>query len=216
VTQSRADFQIAERVLDSHRHRFDYFIQGGEVSTTTPASTFATLDAATGTLTIRGTINDDVFGLIVSGPLLIVKLNGAAASFNVIDVNRINLSAYAGDDRISIIPGVIGVNINGGDGNDTIFGGDGADRIDGGAGDDLIKGQGGNDTIFGSDGNDSIYGQAGDDSIQGNNGDDRILGGDGNDYLDGGAGNDRLYGEAGTDTLLGGSGHNTLIQDPLP
>ena len=68
------------------------------------------------------------------------------------------------------------VDVDGGDGNDTIIGGDGADILTGGAGNDTITGFRGNDTISGGDGNDVLIW---------NNG-------DGTDAMDGGLGSDTV------------------------
>ena len=65
--------------------------------------------------------------------------------------------------------------LDGRDGNDTIYGGEGSDTIHGGTGNDQLHGDGVTDSRF--DGGDNIYGGDGNDSIWGN---------DGNDTLDGG------------------------------
>lgn len=82
-----------------------------------------------------------------------------------------------GDDTLdaSALPaGLIALELDGGDGNDTIIGSAGADQIDAGPG---------NDTVDGNPGNDSIVLGAGDDLNTWNNGDnsDSVLGGDGDD-----------------------------------
>ena len=82
-------------------------------------------------------------------------------------------------------------------------------QVVGNDGDDTIDGGNGNDSILGGGGNDSLLGGADDDTLNGGGGADRLLGGEGNDRLDGG-GHDTSEG-AGVDTLLGENGNDTLV-----
>lgn len=93
------------------------------------------------------------------------------------------------------------LDIDAGDGDDTIRTGAGHDRILGGIGNDIIDAGAGNDVIFGGDGNDTIHGGAGDDIIDGGEGDDLIYGGAGDDIIKAGPGNDVVDGGEGYDTL---------------
>ncbi len=125
------------------------------------------------------------------------------------------------------------LNINGGDGNDTIDGslststtvslrsfmGNGNDSVLGGAGNDIVQGEIGNDTIIsgggtdslvGGDGNDSLNGNSDNDTINGGLGDDSIWGGGGSDSLTGLDGKDTIWGQAGSDTIDGGIGDDFL------
>ena len=113
----------------------------------------------------------------------------------------------------------LGVNRNGGNGNDTITGTDGDDRLTGGNGNDALTGLAGDDLLDGGNGNDVLNGGAGDDSLDGGNGDDildggadndSLVGGNGNDTMNGGSGNDSLAGGNGNDTTNGGSGNDSL------
>ncbi len=81
--------------------------------------------------------------------------------------------------------------IDAGDGQDSIATGDGNDRIIGGAGIDLVHAGGGDDVVDGG---------ADDDRLQGGAGNDQLLAGAGNDVLIGGTGNDLLSGGDGVDT----------------
>ncbi|MTJ48579.1 calcium-binding protein [Dolichospermum sp. UHCC 0259] len=85
--------------------------------------------------------------------------------------------------------------INAGNGNDTIYGAN-------------------NDTTYVSNlvpfGIEKIYGRGGNDSIYGGKGNDVLDGGEGNDLLDGGDGNDTLYGQNGNDNLFGGAGADII------
>ena len=84
--------------------------------------------------------------------------------------------------------------IDGTQGNDTIFGLSGNDEIDGGRGNDRLEGRGGADDLDGDQGNDSLFG------------------GEGNDLLNGGAGDDQLTGGTGADTFefYPGSGRDVI------
>ncbi|HEX2885124.1 calcium-binding protein [Vineibacter terrae] len=83
------------------------------------------------------------------------------------------------------------LDIDAGDGQDSIATGDGNDRIIGGAGIDLIHAGGGDDVVDGG---------ADDDRLQGGAGNDQLLAGAGNDVLIGGTGDDLLDGGDGVDT----------------
>ncbi len=92
-------------------------------------------------------------------------------------VETLEVHGLVGDDNISagtLAAGLIALQLNGGDGNDTIAGSSGVDQITGGIG---------NDTIDANPGDDSIDLGTGDDSNVWNNGDntDAVIGGDGND-----------------------------------
>lgn len=115
-----------------------------------------------------------------------------------------------------------GGNIDGKNGNDSLFGEAGRDTLKGGNGDDLVAGGSGedalwggngNDRLAGGNGNDTLYGEAGSDRLDGGNGSDRLEGGAGGDRLDGGTGADTLHGGAGTDTLAGGPGADRFYGD---
>ncbi|MBU6338395.1 MAG: hypothetical protein KGQ36_00255 [Rickettsiales bacterium] len=119
----------------------------------------------------------------------------------------------AGDDFVSIDYSYAGsANINGGDGNDTIYGYQSITSvtIDGGNGDDYISGGEANDTLSGGAGNDTIYSNGGNDIIDGGAGVDDIHGEDGNDIINAGSGNDIIYGDAGDDNINGGDGNDAI------
>lgn len=110
--------------------------------------------------------------------------------------------------------------VDGGDGHDSIVGGRlplyalpgaGNDSLTGGSANDTLMGGAGNDSLIGGDGNDLLDGGEGNDLLNGGNGDDSLLGQAGNDGLAGGAGNDQLNGHGGRNTLLGGSGNDNLL-----
>jgi Ca2+-binding RTX toxin-like protein len=117
----------------------------------------------------------------------------------------------------AIVDFVVGTNISGGAGKDTIYGSDGgADAIDGQNDEDTLYGRGGNDSIadsiddgapnhlFGGPGDDALSGSSGNDDLQGDAGNDSLVGDLGADLLDGGDGFDTVsYGDRGTDAASG-------------
>lgn len=119
-----------------------------------------------------------------------------------------------GNDSITVSPLVtFGVQLLGGDGNDSLFAGSGNDTADGGAGRDDLRGGAGNDLLRGGTDNDTLSGGIGDDTLGGGAGNDRLNGDNGNDAMSGGEGNDTIYGGNGNDTLLGGDGNDLLRGD---
>jgi hypothetical protein len=93
---------------------------------------------------------------------------------------RLDLNMNAGDDTVTADAGIapFALDVDGGDGNDSIDGGDGADLLAGGNGDDRLVPD---DNPAGT--RDVARGDAGDDTIVWNPGDDDDVndGGDGND-----------------------------------
>lgn len=69
-----------------------------------------------------------------------------------------------------------------------------------------LDGGNGKDTLIGSKGDDDLYGGNGKDSIDGGKGGDLIEGGDGDDRIDGGKGGDLISGGLGRDIMTGGKG----------
>lgn len=86
--------------------------------------------------------------------------------------------------------------INGTDGNDTLFGTETAEEINAGAGDDAVAAWSGDDTVNAGDGEDVVLGE---------NGNDLIFGGAGDDVFNGGAGNDTIWLGDGDDELVDSS-----------
>ena len=182
-----------------------------------------------GVLTIEGTSKNDRIMVCVADELgnLSVQVNWQTPElFNPLDADptksftSIAINGYGGNDRIIVGEGVlVGVTVNGGNGNDWIWGGGGADTIHGDhgndhvygrGGDDVLHGDAGNDKVWGGDGNDVMYGGTGHDHLHGWLGDDEGWGGDGHDRLHGDDGNDVLHGEGSKDHVFGGLGVDEL------
>ncbi len=148
------------------------------------------------------------------------KKNGVNKNFSgsfplSLGITRVDINGGNGADTItidqSLRPFSIATRINGGNGNDTITAGDEADTIDGGNGNDIINAGNGNNTVRGGNGNDSLTAGTGNDRINGANGKDSISAGDGNDTVLGGNGKDFIDAGAGNDLVYGGTGDDTLL-----
>jgi serralysin len=128
-------------------------------------------------------------------------------------IDTYNLSSYAADLRIDLLPGASSTfdsrqlaNLGGGPFssfargnifNALLFGGNTASLIE---------------NATGGSGTDSISGNQIANALAGNQGDDTLIGGGGNDDLNGGSGNDTLYGDAVADFLAFAGGYATLPQ----
>ena len=145
------------------------------------------------------------------------------------DPVNLTMNLRDGDDEFNLANGfdndlIIGLQVSGNEGDDTIFGtslddtlkgGKGGDNIRGRGGDDTIRGQsgpdvlrggGGSDDVRGGTGGDSVFGNSGSDDVYGNGGDDTLRGGTGSDYLHGGRGEDDIKGNTGNDTIKANDG----------
>ena len=142
-----------------------------------------------------------------------LKFEGANFADAVFDRsgNHLIVKAYGGEDQVTVEYFFLGdsyrhvrfafddktvdfndagLNMKGGDTDETLSGWSTHDVIDGGAGNDTLNGENGNDTLYGGDGNDILNG------------------GEGSDILNGGAGDDRLYGGSNeADTYVFEKGH---------
>lgn len=171
-------------------------------------------------LVVDGTAAVDTISLALSGSDLLITRNGVSTTRSLASVSQITINGLAGSDRITVGAGIMGVSINGGDGDDLITGGSGADRIYGGGGNDTISSGLGPDTVLGNFGNDLIYAGSGDDQLQGglgadslhgDAGRDSILGGDQPDLIYGGIDSDYIEGKGKADTVYAGGGNDTII-----
>lgn len=170
---------------------------------------------------VIGTPGNDVIRVVGKDSKLEVTVNGKTKLMTQSQVELI--AAGAGDDIVTIGPGVPSIAVVGGAGNDTIDASAvGAAlvtssstlptgmRLDGGDGDDVLRGGGGADRLYSKAGNDRVSGGGGDDYISGGLGNDQVYGGTGSDILLGLSGNDRVYGGGGRDYLDGGAGADTM------
>ncbi|WP_305089124.1 calcium-binding protein [Massilia sp. YIM B04103] len=138
-----------------------------------------------------------------------IRLGSGDDTLNFTTAYSIQVQAGEGNDSISVISGHN--RLSGEGGNDLLRGGEGHDTLDGGSGGDTLIGGNGNDVLSGGGGNDELYGDAGDDLLQGGDGYDYLIGGAGNDTLRGDDGNDILVADTGSDTLVGGNDSDTYV-----
>jgi Ca2+-binding RTX toxin-like protein len=131
---------------------------------------FATLNPSIGHLNVTGTDSGDTITVARSsdGSQVDVTLNGTTESFARNGLREVIVDAGAGDDTVSVET-AININVQGGDGNDSITGVGGNDVFEGDAGNDTLSGGGGDDYLNGGDPNAT------------DTGDDMLLGGSGND-----------------------------------
>ncbi len=152
-----------------------------------------------------GTGDGQADRIIVNGTALAdaIQISGSGTSFTVAGLaavvtvqgseganDQLVVNALGGNDIVNaagLAPGVVGLTVDGGAGNDTIIGSQGNDRLLGGDG---------NDTLIGGRGNDELFGGAGNDTFVWNRGD----------------GSDVVEGQGGLDTLqFNGSNANENI-----
>ena len=132
-----------------------------------------------------------------------------------------------------LVGGLRNDEIEGDDGDDTLYGGDatdtilldnfansGDDRLNGGYGVDTLYGGNGDDELEAGDGRDNpgdtgnidrLYGGAGTDTLRGGNMRDSLNGGEGDDYAEGRDGDDLINGDAGSDQLNGDNGNDEIL-----
>lgn len=134
-------------------------------------------DGATDTVNVNGTAGADHITVSSAGSTLTV--GGLSAQVTIAHAEAgdiLSIFAGAGDDTIdasNVQAGVIGVNLDGGAGNDVIHGSHGDDSIVGGTGNDTALMGDGNDVFTWNpgDGSDVVDGQGGSDTLQFNGAD---------------------------------------------
>src|SRR5262245_53852575 len=134
----------------------------------------------TDTAEVNGGNGTEVFTLTANGTRVrFDRLTPAPFSLDIGTTEKLVLNMNGGDDSFSAtgnLAALIGVTVDGGDGNDTILGTNGADTLLGGDGNDFIDGNQGNalallgtgDDLFQwdpGDGSDIVEGQAGLDTL---------------------------------------------------
>jgi Ca2+-binding RTX toxin-like protein len=133
------------------------------------------------TMSISGTSNDDILGVVVSGGVI-----AGVGGGSVVSVETFTLNLGAGNDTLSYAgttedisatlagSGSTGFtggfggsieNLTGGSGNDTLIGNNVGNVLNGGAGNDTLDANGGPDTLVGGAGADSLTGDAASDTF---------------------------------------------------
>ncbi|MET4258845.1 Ca2+-binding RTX toxin-like protein [Bradyrhizobium sp. S3.12.5] len=129
-------------------------------------------DGAADRVTVNGTAGDDNIKVVTSSGSVVV--NGLAAQVTIAHADAgdaLALNGGVGNDVIdasAIKAGqLVSLNINGGDGNDTITGSAGNDTVIGGRGNDVASLGGGDDTFVWNpgDGSDTVEGGKGTDTL---------------------------------------------------
>ena len=104
-------------------------------------------------------------GVAVSGLAAFVRISGIDPALDQLTIN-----ALGGDDIIDatrLLPNLVELTLNGGDGADVLWGSGGADLINGGRGNDIARMGAGDDTFVWNpgDGSDTVEGQGGTDTL---------------------------------------------------
>ena len=123
--------------------------------------------AAADVVKVAGTTGADTVNVIADGTDVAVYGATAAMQLRLTTVELLDVDLGAGDDTSTVtgnVAALVAVDVDGGDGNDTLLGGNGADTLAGGAGDDFIDGNQGLDTLLGGDGADGFQWDPGDSS----------------------------------------------------
>jgi Ca2+-binding RTX toxin-like protein len=153
-----------------------------------------------GSDTLDGGASDDVisFGVYATSGVVIDlragTLSGGRSSGSATFTNIENAFGGAFNDLLIAYDGVdlggivVGSQLEGRDGNDTVLGGLAGDNLFGGSDDDEIRGGAGDDYINAGTGRDSLFGDAGNDFFElsvfgADSGEDAIDGGPGTDYM---------------------------------
>jgi Ca2+-binding RTX toxin-like protein len=139
-------------------------------------------DGAADVVIVNGTNAADAID--VAGAGTSVTVTGLAAQVSITNaegaLDDLVINALGGNDTITataLPAGVIGLTIDGGAGNDSVFGSQEADVVLGGAGNDFVFGDDGGDVAFMGAGNDRFQWDPGDDNdtIEGQDGTDELL-----------------------------------------
>jgi Ca2+-binding RTX toxin-like protein len=130
---------------------------------------------------VQGGNGDEVFTIQPNGTRVrFDRIDPAPFTIDIGTTESLHLFANGGNDTISAtgsLSALIGLTIDGGAGDDTIFSGNGADIVLGGDGNDFVDGNQGNDIVFLGAGNDLFQWDPGDgsDTVEGQSEIDTLL-----------------------------------------
>ncbi len=128
-------------------------------------------------LSVNGSAGDDTFAVNPNSARVLVT-GPSSSVLNVGGVETIDLNALGGNDTITggAVAGLTTLDLDGGDGNDTLNGSNGNDTLRGGLDADQVDGNAGNDTVFLGGGTDAFVWDPGDgsDAIDGQEDDDTL------------------------------------------
>ena len=138
-------------------------------------------DGARDGVSVQGTAAHDSISVSAAGAL--ARVTGLDTMVEVADASpaddRLDVLAFGGPDTLAAVGtagALIGLTLDGGDGDDTLTGASAAETLRGGAGDDTVRGRQGVDDIALGDGADTAiwaFGD-GDDRVDGDAGADRV------------------------------------------
>ena len=197
------------------------------------------VDAATKTLVLTGTANDDTVRIYdggenstlnngrwtksgVNGDYITVEDEARTQTFRKSGFDKISFVGLAGNDTFEASGSLTTstrkltfttsypVNADGGLGNDKLVGSRNLDTLSGGAGNDSLSGSDQNDLLNGGDGDDSLVGGIYNDTLIGGNGNDTLLDDHGHDRVEGGDGDDTISTGSYDDTIYGGNGNDVI------
>ena len=182
-----------------------------------PSGDFDTVDFSALTTGVTVNYNASETGIANAGA------NSAAFSNIerfILSANGDTLDGQAETESLNVDGGDGGDSLTGGTGGDFLIGGEGGDTLTGGLGADFLFGGEGDDSIFGGEGDDRVYAGAGDDFVISTPGVDYVFGGDGADTIEVGQSADSVFGGAGADSIdagseddlvFGGAGSDTIL-----
>ncbi|MBA5637430.1 DUF4347 domain-containing protein [Duganella sp. LX20W] len=164
------------------------------------------------TLSAQATLSADGSTLTITTPAELDWMTTGQAIQATLNYTVTDHGGLSGTDSIALLingsTADKGVNLVGGNGNDTLSGNTTNNA------EDVLQGGNGNDTLSGYGGTDALYGGNGDDKLSGGAGIDYLYGDLGNDTLDGGTEGDYLFGGKGNDILTGGGGADKFVFEP--
>jgi Ca2+-binding RTX toxin-like protein len=154
---------------------------------------------------VAGTAGADTVQVVADGTDVAVFGATSTMQLRLTTVELLDIDLAGGDDSFSAVgnmAALVTLDVDGGEGDDTLLGGNGGDTLAGGTGNDFIDGNQGADTLAGGDGADAFQWDPGDSS----------------DIVKGGAGADRLaFNGSGTNERFEFSaaqdGHARLLRD---
>ncbi len=136
--------------------------------------------AGTDTVEVNGGNGAEQFTTTANGTRVrFDRVTPAPFSIDIGTSEKLVLNANGGDDQFSAtgnLAALIGITVDGGNGNDTLLGGNGADFLLGGDGNDLVDGNQGDDTALLGAGDDTFRWDPGDgsDIVEGQDGRDTM------------------------------------------
>jgi Ca2+-binding RTX toxin-like protein len=110
---------------------------------------------------VNGSTNGDIMAIEPNGTFVRVTATGYSAPVDVIGELSLSVNGMNGTDTIVAAGDLaalgVPIQIDGGEGDDTLYGSNGADVLLGGSGQDVIDGLGGGDTVFLGSGDDTLF-----------------------------------------------------------